>query len=265
MWLPGLAATASSHIDLDSPVTITADSTPHTKGVWAEVYASTAFDVTTLQVRGSSTASSGVNTAQLLDIGIGASTFEKVLIADIPTGHSALGRGFGKYADFPISVPAGTRITARLQAAVISDICDIAIDLYGATPWDQQSHFQVVDTMGTTAAASHGKLITGNSITEIIASTAENYKALGWSVDTADETTSGSEDFTMDILVGAGAAEKVLTSVFWRSDNGERSEETMPPQGILPMILNVPSGSRLSVQRQPSASSRSGVTLYGFR
>ncbi len=264
MWMPGIAATESL-VQIEGGTIITADSTSHVKGVWVELVASTGFDVTKMIVWGHGTSQTSTNTAMLVDIGIGTSTNEKVLIADIPCGHSSFALDNG-LSVFPISIPAGTRISARNQAVIASDTIAIGLALFGSTPWDQQSHFQVVDTMGTTSAASHGKLITGNSITEIIASTAEDYKALGWAADNADETSSDNAVFTMDILVGAGAAEKILVSdLSWRTSASERIDEAYPPKGILPIRLNIPSGSRLSVQRQPSDTDRSGITLYGFR
>lgn len=260
MWLPSLAGTANSF--QTSGTTITAHATPHTKGSWTQLVASAPFDVTMLIVGGSVNSASATDTSQLVDIGVGAT--EKVLIADIPTGYSCLDLNSNRVAHFPVEIPSGTKISARMQATITVDVVDIQLFMYGGSSWSSVPTFQSIDTLGAVSAGSHGILVSGGGIVEIIASTLEDYKALGYGVDGGGSTTLGNVSPQMEIFVGAGAAEKsLIDDIRLGSASNESVTRATPPQGILPIELNIPAGSRLSVQN--SVSNNFGIVLYGFR
>ncbi len=260
MWLPGLAATDSSF--QTAGTTITAHATPHTKGSWVELVASTPFDVTMIGVGGSSNHGSNTDTSQLLDIGIGAT--EVVLIDNIPTGYSTLDLSVSKAAWFPIHIPSGTKISARMQATITVDVVDIQLFMFGKSSWSSVPVFQSIDTLGALTASSHGTVLDAAAISEIIASTAHEYKALGWGVDGGGDTSLGSGPTLLSVFVGAGAAEKVLIDNLRLIQQAqEKMDGTVPPQGIIPMEMNIPSGTRLSAQTV--ASTKIGLVLYGFR
>ncbi len=260
MWLPSQAGIDSSF--QTSGTTITADATIHTKGSWVQLVASAPFDVTLLGVCSQTgTSGSGTNTSQLTDIGIGAT--EVVLIDNIPTGYSALQVDTVGPAWFPVEIPSGTKISARMQALITVDTVDIRLFMFGGSSWSSVPMFQSIDTLGALTASSHGTIVSGTGIVEIIASTAEDYKALGWGMDGGGSTSLGA-DTQIEIFVGAGAAEKTLIdNVQFFTGATERIDETIPSQGILPMEMNIPAGSRLSVQLTLSATI--GLVLYGFR
>ena len=260
MWLPGLAATDNSF--QTSGTTITAHATPHTKGSWVQLVASAPFDVTMLIIGGSGTSGSGTDTSQLLDIGIGAT--EVVLIDNIPTGYASLDIDSNKVAWFPVEIPSGTKISARMQATITVDVVDIQLFMYGGASWTSIPTFQSIDTLGALTASSHGTNLTGGGIVEIIASTAEDYKALGYGIDGAGATSMSNFSGPLEIFVGAGAAEKTLIdNIRVGSATSESINRATPQQGILPMEMNIPAGSRLSAQL--SSSVNMGLVLYGFR
>ena len=262
MWLPGLAAVDNSF--QTAGTTVTAHATPHTKGSWVQLVASAPFDVTLLGVGvAGQTGSSSTNTSQLTDIGIGAT--EVVLIDNIPTGYNSLTFDFGGAgpAWFPVEIPSGTKISARMQALITVDTADIQLFMFGKSSWSSVPMFQSVDTIGALTASSHGTNISGGGIVEIIASTAEDYKALGIGVDGGGSTSMGT-DTLIELFVGAGAAEKTLIdNLQYFTGATETMEKTVPPQGIIPMEMNIPSGTRLSAQT--TASTTIGLVLYGFR
>ncbi len=260
MWLPGLAATDSSF--QTSATTVTAHATPHTKGSWVQLVASTPFDVTLIGVAGSDTHQSGAASGQLTDIGIGAT--EVVLIDNIPTGTATLQYiESGKVAWFPVEIPAGTKISARMQSVTTVDVVDIQLFMYGGSSWSSTPQFQSVDTLGAVTASSQGTSLSA-SIVEIIASTAEDYKALGWGVDGGVDTLLGSDPF-LEIFVGAGAAEKsLITGIQQFTSSVEALGGSSIPQGIIPMEMNIPSGSRLSAQLS-TGGALLGLVIYGFR
>ncbi len=262
MWLPALAAVDKSF--QTSATTLTAHADVHTKGSWVELVASTPFDMSLLGVAGNTNHGSNSDTSQLVDIAIGAESSEIVLIDNIPSGYSSLNIVHNSTAWFPVEIPASTRIAARMQAKITVDVVDIQLFMFGGSTWTTTPAFQSIDTLGALTASSHGTQMNSSTIVEIIASTAHDYKALGWGVDGGGDTNLGAI-FTLAIYVGAGAAEKVLVDgLHVNTQSQEQINTTIPSQGIIPLEFNIPSGSRLSAKNS-AGSSDIGVVLYGFR
>ncbi len=260
MWLPSLAGTTNSF--QTAGTTITAHATPHTKGSWVQLVASTPFDVTMLTIGGSANSGSNSNTSQLVDIGIGAT--EVVLIDNIPTGYSCLDIDSNRTATFPVEIPSGTKISARMQGAITVDVVDIQLFMFGESSWSSTPTFQSIDTLGALTASSHGTDIAGGGIVEIIASTAHEYKALGYGIDGAGDTSLSNSTPSLEIFVGAGSAEKsLINDIRVGSASNDSVTRMTPKQGILEVEMNIPTGSRLSAQL--SASIDMGLVLYGFR
>ena len=266
MWLSGLNATDSSF--QTAGTTITADSTIHTKGSWVSVVASASFDVTWLGVTTSDeTHVSATDTSQLLDIGIGAAASELVLIANIPSGFSALTVITGtsnsqQITWFPVEIPSGTNISARLQALITVDVCDVRLFMLGSSPWHEPM-FQSIDTIGAVTASSSSTDLSGGGIVELIASTAEDYKAIGWVCDLGPGGTLGGDTRLIEIFVGAGAAEKTLVDNIQFSSASVEAVNSCQPVGFFPVEMNIPSGSRLSAQAVGARDV--GIVLFGFR
>ena len=255
----GSVATLFSSFTADGTV-ITAHATAHTKGSWTEVDASLAFDVTSFKVGGDNTGVSATDSSQLLDIGIGTSGNEKVLVANIPTGYGAVAGAL--HAHFPIFIPAGTRVSARLQSVITVDIHELVIYLFGGRSWAGET-FQVVDTIGALTASSHGTDLSGGGIVEMVASTAFDYKSLGVVFDGGGGILgSGARD--VEIFVGAASSEKsLITKIDFGTKSSERLDWVVPFHGFIPLTFNIPAGTRLSMQ---GAGSRDiGAVLFGYR
>ena len=264
LWTGGAVALGSEallHGDFETGgTTITADATIHTKGSWTQIVASTPFDVTYFLIGSALTNVSGDRTGQLLDLGIGTSSNEKVLVANIPTGYSAVAGD--KAASFPIFIPKGTRVAARMQAFVTVDVVDVFLQLFGGRSWMGET-FQTVDTIGALTAASGGTDLSGGGIVEMVASSANDYKALGLVFDLETGSLGGAERL-VEIFVGAGAAEKALISkIDFRSASTENVSQVNPFQGFYPMRFNIPSGTRLSAQAVGTRDC--GLVMFGYR
>lgn len=267
MWLP--TAPLATQVDYESisAVTITGDGTAHTKGGWTQLVATAPFDVMGFTIGTDRTDVSNTNTAILLDIGIGASSSEIVLVADILAGGSCLAlkttRAAGP-AYFPVYIASGTRISARLQGAVTTETADVTLMLYGGGSWQQQS-FQAVDTLGANGATSTGVSLASSGIQEVIASTAEDYKALGAIYDVNGDDSTATANEILNWFVGAGGSEIALMEGQQVSSYaGELTQFLIPPQGFHPIELNIPAGSRLAAEAK-GGSNTIGIVLYGFR
>ncbi len=266
LWAGGAVALGNEAEIFDSWQTdgtvVTAHATIHTKGSWVELDASTAFDVTFLYVGGDNAGVNNTDTSMLVDIGIGSAGNEKPLIENIPCGYSAIEAWHP--AGFPIFIPKGTRVSARAQAKITLDTVEILLYLFGGRSWLGET-FQVVETMGALTAASGGTVLGGSGIVEIVASTANHYKALGLVFDLGQASSSGGgADRVVEIFVGAASSEKTLIEkIDFRSASSEEVEWVIPFHGFIPMRFNIPSGSRLSAQAIGSRGC--GLVIFGFR
>lgn len=103
--------TASSNGAVVSP-----SGTANAKGAWTQLTAATGNPISALVVAYAITAGSMNST--LLDIGMGAGGSEQVIIPDL---HSSIvpltASGFWVFGPFPASIPAGTRLAARIAGS----------------------------------------------------------------------------------------------------------------------------------------------------
>jgi len=88
------------------------------KGSWAQMIASTAQDSYGIIICINSNYTASASRNSVIDIGIGASSSETVLIPDLIGGNAATYALGGQYYYFPLLIPAGTRISARSQSSV---------------------------------------------------------------------------------------------------------------------------------------------------
>lgn len=109
--------------------TVTAPGSLNTKGAWTEIVSSTAsafgLVYAGIQAAGATTMNaSGV----LIDIGIGAAAAETVLISDLyyPGNASEFYRPNSTFT-FGVSVPAGSRLSARYQRANANNAVDLLL------------------------------------------------------------------------------------------------------------------------------------------
>ena len=96
--------------------------TPQTgaKGAWTQLIASTTAESYGLLICINSNTASNASRNTVLDIGIGASGSEVVIIPDLLAGNAAaytIG-GSGIWYYFPVTIEAGARISARAQGTV---------------------------------------------------------------------------------------------------------------------------------------------------
>lgn len=246
-------------------ITVTADSTAHTKGAWTQIIASTSADASFLFLNVYSVATSATNTATLLDVGFGASGSETVVAANIAVGGAATGGSniTGAAVGFPIKIPSGTRIAFRTQSVVGSKTGVVAATMFDAG--DYATAPTSVDVIGSDTATSQGISFSGSSgsWTEAIASTSQAYRgvAVVFSMHSNDIATFNTTP--MEIGVGASGSEVTFgtTRVFYT--NSEQAALADPFTYLFGR--NIPAGSRLAVKHSLTANpGRYGFTLIGI-
>lgn len=243
-WNMNGAAAASSAL-----TNVTASGTVNTKGSWVQLVASTAFHSTAvgLQFKTPGTASN-----QLLDIGVGAASSETVLIPDVLVGMPA---NVGYWLWFPVGIPAGTRVAARVQSSTASMVTTVGFQAM-ASGFVPSSPLGGCTTYGAATADSGGTSVdpggtanTKGSWTQLAASTTGVTRAVVLALGNQANTTRTAADQLFDLGVGAAASEQVVVADVYSRQN--TAGNFFPPMAG-PFFVDVPEGSRLSVRMQSS-------------
>lgn len=247
-----------------------APSTPganNTKGSWAQIVAALPFDVGAVLLPVPCFYNTSITA---LDIGIGASGSEQVIINNIVGSCQASYITFGEVL-LPISIKAGTRVACRIQttdttanaiqppfnitffdASFVSPIAASVVDSIG---------FQSASTQGTTVTSGSGSK---GSYAALTAATSYDYAGFFLAFD--PQTAFNAQAFTVavDIAIGASGSEKIILpdrSCSLRPGSAF-SSGTISPLFAIP----IPAGSRIAARAAASSSGAAmGITLYGLR
>ena len=224
--------------------------TANTKGSWVELTSSSEIDASAITVM-ISYAYGGAD--YLVDVGIGALGSEQVLISNLSVsiGTASYGDKRSFNIRVPIAIPAGTRISARVQATGTSTSrmirCGVLLEHNG------QSTGGHVITLGATTADSGGIGVdpggtdsTKGAWSEISASTTSDIRGAFFCFGNKVNTSRTSCDWLVDIGIGAAASEQVILP------NISLATHTYP-DSLFPCHtplynLNIPAGSRVTAR-----------------
>ena len=215
-----------------------------TKGAWVTLTATTAFDAIGLLVHLMNQSSLNYS----LDIGLGAAAAETVIIPDIVVKFATTATQYSFF--FPVCIPAGSRVAARVASAVASAtlvvmVHPIAVGLMPASPLQRATNygFVVVGTKATLIDPG-GTADTKGAWAVLSASTANPIRSAVLLFSSA-ETTLVASNWEVDIGYGAAASETILIP-----DLPVRTitRYTAFPTGPIP--LAIPAGSRLVARAQ---------------
>lgn len=255
-------------------ITVTGSATIHTKGAWTELIASTSFEALFVRVNISSTSAATTATETLVDIGIGAAAAEQVIIPDLLGGYvGAIGTAVTaapRIYEFPLRIPAGSRIAARLQSLVASKTARLMISIFGeprypASVWAGST----VTAYGIVAASSRGTLVTPGASgaegawTEIVASSTTDHSALVIGSQGVINSVITAHVYAIDVAAGAAAAEQVLASDRIITANTSEQNPGLYPSNALG--VTIPTGTRLAARASGHTTSPQAldVALYG--
>lgn len=258
--------TAITLVNKPNNLTLTADTTAHTKGAWTQIIASTSANASLLLLNIGSIATTATNTASLVDIATGASGSETAVISNIAVGGAAIiGSNItGCCVAIPLKIPSGTRLSARMQSVVTGGKTGVlACAILDAG--DYSTAPTSVDVIGSDTATSQGVSFSGSSgsWTEAIASTSQAYRAVAavFSMHSNDIATFNTT--TMEIGVGASGSEVSFGSTRVLYQNSESAALADPFISL--WGRNIPAGSRLAVKHNLTANpGRYGFTLIGI-
>lgn len=193
----------------------------------------------------------------LVDIAIGGAGSEVVIAANLYVGSGTGGTGYGATYVLPISIPEGTRLSAKSQSTTASTVVPVQVIGY-QTGLSPSSPSALVDTYGADTTDSGGTSFDpGATIntkaatwTQIVATTSRRHNALLLAVGNQLNLVRTSANWLVDIGVGASSAEQTLIPNIQIGAN--TSSDTMLPQVLGPFPVHIPAGTRLSVRSQCS-------------
>jgi len=238
---------------------VTTGATSGTKGTAVTLIASTAFETYWVRVIAHSYSFSATASQGCLDILRGTAT-EDILIPDLLMGYCGWVAGSSttlgpKVWDFPLYIPAGTRLAAQAAGARVSTAMRVAIYLYGG---DGLPPFRVgskVTTYGVTVpngtTVTPGATGAEGAFTQITASTTEDHFALVPSWQVSGATAVNLRALAVDIGVGAATEEEIAQSYWFSTD---ALEAMSGPHNSMPCFQDIPSGTRLTVRASNSGA-----------
>jgi len=198
---PGLTTGASS-----SGKTVTASPTIHAKGAWVELIAATTYETHLITVGVAGTNVAATRTDFLVDIGVGAAGSETVLIPNLLAGFCGVQKDTGlRTYTFPLHIPEGTRLSARGQALIASDVCEVNVFLHGGPSGLAWPIYDGCDAIGIATSTSSGTYITSGASgtegawTSVGGVTARPYDALMFGVGGVNNTVITSLAYHFEI------------------------------------------------------------------
>lgn len=255
----GVAATTSRAIVSSAP------GAANTKSTYTELVASTSRPATGLVVNICGPSNNSI--WFLVDIAIGAAGSEKVIAANLalPVARAALATYF-----LPLSIPAGSRISFRIQATLVATIDVQVVLIHGGL---QQQVYQQLIAYGIDTTTSAGTLIDGGAAAntkgayvQLVASTSRPHSGLFVMASQGYIAAFASDlNHLIDIAIGAAASEKVILADYAIRGYQYGTEITA---SALWLPIKVPAGSRIAARMQSNSidaeDRTTKVSAYGI-
>lgn len=243
----------------------TGSASTNTKGSWTQVNASLPFDSYGFWIAIAGTATSGTLTDALLDIGIGGSGSEVVLVPDLLAGWAGTPTQGPRQLWIPIFIPKGTRVAVRCQGQTAPETIDVMFFFRGGRPDMRGELFSGCDAYGVTSSGastgvSHTPGITGaeSSWASLGSALSRDYGAVLLLVQGAASTTENAIAYHFEV----GISSTTLAEWYWMGNTGEYLVGPVPPEAA---SLSLPSGSQLQVRAESSGTAQAhDVAAYCF-
>lgn len=235
-------------------VTVTTGATPHEYGSWAQLTASVPETSDVFNIY-ATTGSSSLDTATLLEVGIGPPGSETPVISNLPIG------GWTAQNDVPLPfhIPAGSRVSYRLASLQPSR----NVGVYGVfskrSPFVRESAHSAT-VYGVDVATSSGTEITSGTIHELgTISTTARYISVLPSLSNAN-TNSGTT--TWNVYTGPAGAETLLGRTAFNVHPLEWAYVTFVQSSRSSFPGPFPAGTRVSVELVSGVPADAALIAY---
>lgn len=245
---------------------LTSSGDTNTLSAWAQL-GTTSFSYTGLHLQVYATA-----TRLMVDLGVGTSGAERVLVSQLPFESSAAA-GMAGNLFLPLAVPEGTGVFARQRCLSASqkggiNVTGIAGEWKTALPAGL-AYAELVNSFNTSntiissgIATASGSASTDSAWAEITASTTRAYCALSVGISPAGDGSRTLGHAAVDIAVGASGSEVVILSDVATYFEYNRVQNV---SFAGPFPLAIPAGVRLAGRCRASTTSTDshGIALIG--
>ena len=234
--------------------------TAHVKGSWVQFTASSPIDISYMYFASYFFSGTASNDSYAFDIAIGSSGNEKIICNNLIVSCQGEFNQPQIYYAFPISIPAGTRISVRCQAATASDqsvyVSLVAFD--GA--FNNSEGAAGIDSLGFSTTTTSGTTVTTGtnakgSYAQLISSTTKDYIGFIVAGDTHG-ITPGTTPVTIDIAVGSSGNEKIILADLPLDPYATNINTPFFP-------LQIPSGTRIAARGATTTAVPFNLTLLG--
>lgn len=245
---------------------LTASSTTHNLGTITEIVsaANNKYPTHLLRVRFAEVGGSATVTDMLVNLYVGAASSEVLLIDSLMAGWSAQMSTYQSALsyDFPLYIPAGTRISGAARSVIASDTVRVYLELVhlpGLHPWCGTG----VETLGQVTASSRGTQVTPGAASEgswtSIATSGRRYGYIQPMAIGNPDTTATGRMVALDIGASSTAIPGLSDFIFGitsseRAENGQEGR-----------YCDIASGTALEARLQSSTADveASSVIFYG--
>lgn len=229
---------------------LTSDTVAHTEpATETELIASTAFDTDWVIIRFNNNSGAVTNTDSLVNIKVGAAGSEVTIIENLFAGWVSNANNYVQY-EFPLRIPAGSRISATHRSVRTSTAVYCLIDLFGGGDglhWVGTG----VEAVGAATASSGGTAITPGTtsegtLTSIGTNTYDWGFVVPWQSSNAD-TSLTANIMSFDIASGATTGDLIPgLEDFWTTSNTGEFYTDSP----LGRYCHIPAGTTLYLRAQ---------------
>lgn len=236
----------------------------HVYGAYTQLVASSPSDASWMIVNIWSNGSLNNGNQQSVNVAVGGAGNEVIIASDLMICQPGNGYDIQSYS-FPVSIPAGTRISANAAGKATTDAVYCSVQLFDGA-FTQMEGFAGVDSIGYSfvngVRVDTGSANSKGSYSQIIASTSRDYAGLLFNVngqsDLASQTTSR---WLLDFAIGGSGSEQIIVpNIPW---TGEIGTKTLRLNG--PFFVPIPAGTRIAARGQSSLNAdTAALTLYGM-
>lgn len=243
---------------------LTAHATAHTKGAWTTLL-TTAYDTYGFDMGCSGSVSAATQTDMMLDLAWGPNQ-ENIIVREWPCGWRGLIAVGLIMQYFPIFIPKGELVSARIQSLITVDTVDVIFNSREGGSGEPPPLFSICDPYGTVVASSQGTSHTpGNTGTESTAANigstlSTDYGAVMLNVHGAlTQTVVSNLTYHWELVIGS------LTICEWIT-NSTTNESIMPCVPAVPFFKSLPAGAQLKVRAECSGTAQpQDVAFFCFR
>lgn len=252
---------------------ITTNLGPNVKGTYTEFFSAIPFEANGLLIQFDYGYDGGNLSAALIDIGVGTSGSEQVIIPNLNYcgANAAGGIRCGAHVYFPIKIPAGSRVAARAQGNSGTNYQVVTSMMLFSGAFNSPGGYNYVDTYGTDLANSRGTGVdpgaTNNvkgSWEQIAASTGRAHRGLilGLQHD-GSSGFLGYNEFHLDIGIGGSGSEIVIVPDLQIYVNADATNNFYNmTQHTVMFPVDIPAGTRLAMRSLSEVSISTRRVLY---